>query len=310
MGHAGVHVHAVDGQARTFNAGELVEMFATHSRTGDIAFQCHGPEPPRWRWTWSTWRWPSSYRMCTWTYSWSGVHDVPKTTLRDARLFRGIGSRQNQSIAVRPTLTRYWRSTTADDHLGTFRGYVKDFQVVISTDLRRQTGSRQIRWIDSHRARALEENAAANYPRLFDFGDVGDSVWASGSEGASDAYFKPGNIRSVPFVYGRWVTAMCAIHSTLTTARRTAGGKGRHPDRSRAGKRIPTDTYGVGRIVVCIRRGTDTAAYGPQHISFYRRAVKGAIDSVVRSIGVPRRSTHTPTSPSAATPLPLVHHGR
>jgi hypothetical protein len=49
-----------------------------------------------------------------------------------------------------------------------------------------------------------------------------------------------------------------------------------------------------------------------KYISYHGALSKEAIDSVVETIGVPRKSMPTPTSPSAETPRSrrMVHHQR
>jgi hypothetical protein len=146
------------------------------------------------------------------------------------------------------------------------------------------------------------ENAAADYPRLFDFGDVGDSVWASGSGGTPQTRISSrATSDPCPSLYG--MGRRRTIHSTLTTARRAQVVQGRRLIGIRAGQAgIPTDitaSDGSARLYTTGHR--HRCVHGPQASPSTTALCPSAIDSVVESIGVPGRSTHTPTSTSAAT---------
>jgi hypothetical protein len=290
--------NAGDGQTRTFNAGELVEMF-TAVPTGDIAFGTielaarTGTMDVE-----HVAMWPHKLSDThAGTYSWEGVHNVRKSTPKS---FATLDASQLTALAQDAPVVEW--GTSADgqalyDQTNTDKqpaynaeGYVMFRGDFLSSPTVKLEGSRyggltaiaHLRWL---------QDTGASYPRLFDFGDLMSSVLSVGLyQNTTTSYFKPGNIQSVAFTYGEWTTIV-VVHEYTDDGRATNTWykDGVLIKSVTDAARILTDTYAFGRIGTSVYDGTDTAAHMDlKYISFYHGALsKEAIDSVVETIGVP-----------------------
>jgi hypothetical protein len=214
--------------------------------------------------------------------------------LRDARHvpWYRVSLRTSRSPCGATTLTRYWRSTTADDHLADALGTSSSAIFSLTSGAKLEVGKyggltaiAHMRW----RKNAAAKLSAVRLRRRR------DSVWSVGLWGTSDAYFKPGNIRSVPFVYGRWVTGRRDPQYTDDGKANSRWYKDGVLIDGPA-KRDPNRHGGVGRIARLYTTGhRHRCVHGPQASpSTTARCPRG--DRLRgQSIGVP--GTHTPTSP-------------